>query len=461
MCQAISEGGRRCPIHRRETILTMSHLDQTTSLNPEQTKQIFLDLRREGRGLRLKGLESYWHGYLDSLEINASERARQEIEVIRKGEAPDSATLYALRNLGTRARRKSAALADALDDISRRKGWTLDSTKKRFEQEYQSLVTSSQRSIPRVQMNEAREFGLPADRFTVGALSSLEQQPVERESVRRVQLETLSDGTQAGYHKGRLEAILPQQNRAQALVYRNVEQDTWESLQQAQNPAQFITNSLVGESHYQYPSDEEARADAYQIKCEACGQFIVQSGSHDCPAVQTNEAEDDESSEPNEEAIQAQLVPPRREQPEPDYKSSETSTYVNEPLNLQLIEAQEQDGWFPTQEAREMAQKLDGEPLFAARALMHYNKQTREVEYLGRYTEFERVMYRNSERREWVYEYYRITKGGEELEPSTEEKVNEAAAWIDEQEEAGNLVIVPANATASRRYKVDGNYFLL
>jgi hypothetical protein len=49
MCQAVSEGGRRCPVHQHQNIAAIRAAEHLSGLTRLQTERLFAELRREGR----------------------------------------------------------------------------------------------------------------------------------------------------------------------------------------------------------------------------------------------------------------------------------------------------------------------------------------------------------------------------------------------------------------------------
>ena len=70
MCQYKAEGGRRCPVHRYDSMATIKHVVKRTGLPRDQVEKIFTELREEGRG-REQADVAAWTQHMRKLEENS------------------------------------------------------------------------------------------------------------------------------------------------------------------------------------------------------------------------------------------------------------------------------------------------------------------------------------------------------------------------------------------------------
>lgn len=352
MCQAIAQGGRRCPIHRRETLIVSQSIQEKTGLKDKQVRQLFSELRREGRHSPYED-EQYWNAYLDSLRLRSdvSDAVRREVEIAREeNDLPDAATLYALRRFQDRAVQRGRALMQTINSIAERKGWSEAEAQEKFNSYYQSVSTSRSAPVPEEftasRVRAARNADLPYDRQTVVALAKMEDEQVDRERVPRVQRVPMrsTNLAEAGFSEGRLEVVF-HSSPDRVYAYRNVPEGVWEEMSNSTSPGRVYMRQVRGNPAYRYSSAEEAGADAYRLRCTGCGQFIAASGGHTCPVHEeaaeaaaeathrsifpveeaANEEQSSQEQEPrqdvpegmNQEAVQAQLYPPTVPVPEP------------------------------------------------------------------------------------------------------------------------------------------------
>lgn len=289
MCQAIKDGGRRCPIHRRETLIASAIAERDTGLNQAQVSNLFTELRREGRHTIFND-EGYWHAYLDSLALRSPDlETRQEVFAARdEADVPDTATMYALRRLHSRSAERARNLTAHLQTIADRKGWSLEETKEKFE-DYHAATELSRRGVPEgytvSAVRTARSLNLPQDKQSIAALGKLESEEVETERVPRITRKSPEHTAfikEFGYEGGRLEIVF-EGDPDRVYAYQNVPESTWEAISTSDNPDYQFTSLVRGREDYAYTSQEEAEADAYRIRCSGCGQFIARTGGHSCP----------------------------------------------------------------------------------------------------------------------------------------------------------------------------------
>jgi Putative amidoligase enzyme len=299
MCQARSEGGRRCPVHRYESIAALKIAQSASGLTSDQVKDVFKELRREGRHTA-ETERQYYDSYLDSLQLRTTNLSNAEsvsakIDEARSEESmPDGATFYALRRVQERALERGRALQGHLSQVAVYSGNTPARVQATYEREYAGVDRSRGAEVPeeftQTSVRQARRAGLPYDRSTVVALARLDGALESDRGPRRVDLEPLqfAPGSAIGYDPegGRLEVSLHGGEDGDMLVYRNVPQELADRLSTSTNASlvETLSSEVIGVSDFAYASREEAEQDAHTIRCGACGQF--RAASHACPAAE-------------------------------------------------------------------------------------------------------------------------------------------------------------------------------
>lgn len=513
MCQAIRDGGRRCPSHRRETQGIIQHFETRTNgiLDREQMITLFSDLRREGRGSLSTG-QDYWESYLDSAQMLGYLDADTAQESLSDGDVPDGATLYALRRFSQRLVESNAKLSNKLRSIAVHKGWGFHETVDKFRDLRAQVPTrgAAPAEFNRSNLNATRRAGLPADRATVVALAKLEATPVKVDESRRVQTEVLGTNPKsmirAGYDDGRLEV---QVDSTTIMAYRNVPQHVWDEMRESENPSSYFITTVYPNASYAYATLEEAEADAYRVNCSGCGQFVARDGSHECPArveeedpasvdsgsVATSaEAESESSSEQasegegasengiNQEAVNAQLNPPACEQPEPlaiYYRSprlsedgTRTITYrfsfgSYQPSNLYTLERISSRYPELYEANREELEDIASGNYHNAIVIITQSLRlgdeganlSLDMQIIRSCNAYRSVLHDGV----WGEAYYDLPRYGTSLRPgevdfTTNNELRAAdSARMEKRREAGLQVAVASSATATRVYKVDGN----
>jgi Putative amidoligase enzyme len=293
MCQARSEGGRRCPVHRYESIAALRIAQDSSGMTADQVKDVFKEIRREGRHT-VDTEKQYYEAYLNALEMRAHGSndkvfVTKKIEAARDEESvPDGATFYALQRLHARAAERGRNLSNRLQEIAGQRGITVDRLKEEYTQAYDNVDRRRGASVPdeftQASVREARRAGLPYDRSTVVALAQVSNGESAR-GPRRVTLEPLDGAPHIlyGYDPdgGRVELQFHDLN----LAYHNVPQEVSRRLENA-TASRFnliLVQEITGRSEFMYNSPEEAEADAHSVRCGQCGQF--RAVSHTCPAA--------------------------------------------------------------------------------------------------------------------------------------------------------------------------------
>lgn len=292
MCKAQRDGGRRCPVHRHDTIAFVRlATEKSGGLTKDQTEDLFAELRREGRHSAPISEEA-WDSALSNLSAAASD-AEDKVRIdaqIAKARAnvdhPDGATSYAQRLLVARAKARATNLNNKLREIGAEAGLSLAQVREKFDAEYAAVDRSRGSAVPPeyTQMSRRRavQADIPYDRSTVVALARVKASAT-RAPERRVTLIPVENSTAIhsyGYNEGRLEVAF-HNNPDHPVPYRNVPEDVWERLRTSSSPGRTYVREIRGNRDYMYATGEDAEADAYAVRCASCGQF--RASAHTCP----------------------------------------------------------------------------------------------------------------------------------------------------------------------------------
>lgn len=295
MCNAIRDGGRRCPIHQHTNQAGMNVVQLVTGLKMRQVQNLFRELRREGRNAEpmTTGDQYAVISSLQNLTPASSPDAfnNQYRRAVHTEEEIDASSFYALKRLHERAVNQANNLKGELLVISDRTGYTVEELQEKYDEEYNNVDTSRGAEAPAefTPTNRARHVraGLPYDQASVVALERIKQLETAAESVRRITEWQPFNSTlisQAGYSEGRLE-ISFHSNPSAIYAYHNVPQAMWDRMVTSPRPGSIYTRSIRGNSEFSYSSSEEADADAHALRCRLCGQFRTRDG-HNCPGRQ-------------------------------------------------------------------------------------------------------------------------------------------------------------------------------
>lgn len=289
MCQYKAEGGRRCPVHRYDSMATIKHVVKHTGLPRDQVEKIFTELREEGRG-REQADVAAWTQHMRKLEENSGGSAVVVKNLAKAREslnAPDQATFYALTRLEERAGNRAEALSKKLSKTARSSGLTKPEATQVFRdamsQTRRSEAVADERTIASLE----RE-GLPADARTAVALQAVSGAG-EREEARRVaHQEVSSESSQLGTvgydpEDGRLELTF-RRDPDTIYSYRNVPSEVWSGI--SSGSMYVYSHHVRGNPDYVYEDAEAAEADAHRVRCSSCGQF--RASSHSCPRAKTS-----------------------------------------------------------------------------------------------------------------------------------------------------------------------------
>ena len=296
MCQALSEGGRRCPVHRRDSIAVMFLARQESTLSADVVENLFSELRREGRHLSVSGLSSdSYEAFAAGVEVRLAmtEGSDEYSSIFRErgsDEAPPADTLYALQRIRGAAMSRATALNGRLGEIAGALGVTPAVARQRYDALRASVDTSRGSETPAEYTTAAQQAAfdadLPHDRASVVALARLTASP-ERESEPRcvnVDLTGRSSVLHSGGYDvdgGRME-IRFASDPSHTYAYHDVPEEVWTRIsEEASNPMAVYSREVRGNRAYMYATPEDAAADSHRTRCAACGQFAA--SSHSCP----------------------------------------------------------------------------------------------------------------------------------------------------------------------------------
>lgn len=299
MCQAIADGGRRCPRHRRDSIVAMQFAASEANLPLGVVNDLFTELRREARHMDTHGLEDSYEHVIATLqeqaEANGVEQRYRDILSAHGEDAPPAPdTLYALTRLRRRAIDRSLTLNAALGTIARQNAVSVSEVTEHFQRTRNELDQSNS-AVDAPEYTEdaqtaAYSQDLPHDASTVVALQRTRdafETYGERGAPRITDYASSNrlDSLLVGYDPdgGRLEITsMPSGNTDLNLTYRNVPQeeyDAWEREGFSLRSPVYV-DRILGNDSYRYDAPEDAERDRYTYRCSACGQFAA--AAHEC-----------------------------------------------------------------------------------------------------------------------------------------------------------------------------------
>jgi hypothetical protein len=291
MCQAVSEGGRRCPVHQHQNIAAIRAAEHLSGLTRLQTERLFAELRREGRNSE---------PLTNRLHAGSIRRIRNSVADTPVAEAVaadlersathdpqiDPASAYAQRALRERAVERGQKLQQRFQEVASRTGYSVQEVAAKYKEFREAVDTSRGSDVPPEYDQNTRRAAvisnLPYDRASVVALVKLESLVPAQEG-RRVTLTPAPEGSHIhsyGYDDGRMEVVF-NSNTERIYAYQNVPENLWERFSTTDSPGRVFAREIRGNEDYAYTSEEEAEADAHRVRCAACGQFRAMS--HSCP----------------------------------------------------------------------------------------------------------------------------------------------------------------------------------
>lgn len=290
MCQTVSAGGRRCPIHQHQNIAAIRAASHTSGLTRYQTERLFAEIRREGRNAepiteaqRTAALASVRTSVANSdIEASVSEDLTRSEQNDRD---LDGSSAYALRLIAARAKERGDNLKARFTEVAERTGLTVTEVADKYKSFMAAVPTSHGSETPSEYDQNTRRRAvlgnLPYDRASVAALEKLNTL-VSAQTQRRVTMVPAPDESHIhsyGYDEGRLE-IAFRNNPEVKYAYQNVPVEVWESLASDNFPGSTYARRIRGNEDYMYESTEAAEADAHRLRCASCGQF--RAAAHTC-----------------------------------------------------------------------------------------------------------------------------------------------------------------------------------
>lgn len=311
MCQAVRDGGRRCPIHQHQNVAFIKAGASLSTLTRYQSERLFAELRREGRNADSTSYEDRWNSVSALVStVEAKEDAGLLADVkdqLAKSETHeeemDAASHYAQQVFLERAKTRGEKVNARFQQVADRTGFSTTEIAEKFEQFYANVDTSRGADVPAEYNQNTRRAailaGLPYDRSSVVAWEKLNKLG-EAGTERRVTLHPVNSTSMeaAGYDDGRLEVKIGNTIHA----YRDVPEGTWERLRTAARPGSIYARQVRNNPDFQYDTQDAAEADAYAVRCASCGQF--RAASHACPEREVR-AEIAETGAPTAEIVSA------------------------------------------------------------------------------------------------------------------------------------------------------------
>lgn len=288
MCQYKSEGGRRCAIHRQDSLTAVNVATAQSGLEREDVEKLFVELRREGRGEGRSSIDAReWSRYLRQLSEEVSSSAdtqsnHSNIQKAREGaiNAPDKTTFYALTRISERARERSESLQNELVKVASETKRPLDKVEEQYKAVKKSVSKGdTPKSYTDKSVISAQSKNLPATASSIEALhqiSSVKTSKVPNVTRTPVDSSTVSE---AGYdaESGRVEMVL--KTSQQAVSYKDVSPSEWSALKGSNFSHAAI--SKFSSPEHQYENAHEDKVDSHAVQCPNCGQFAALS--HQCP----------------------------------------------------------------------------------------------------------------------------------------------------------------------------------
>lgn len=310
MCQARRDGGRRCPIHRHDSIAAINVALATTELTREQVENTFRELTREGRGTQ-DPTQEQWDRFKETAlnEIPDEHRSTVQRNIEKANQhlsMPDGKTFYAMTKVADRAKKRDENLAALMERVSKEKGYTQDEVKQEFKRAYRAAYSEYGQGQPEGYTQSAyawaKNQSLPYDTQSVVAIQALRSLVARTVPVNRVlRFPTGNEViTEIGYASegGRLEVKLGAND--QVLGYQNVSVEDYEKMVQGnqltQNALSVFNEVIRNNPDYRYENVEVSATDSQPVQCANCGQFTSPL-SHACPGGAGNTLGDVTDSE--------------------------------------------------------------------------------------------------------------------------------------------------------------------
>lgn len=312
MCQAIADGGRRCPRHQRSTLVAIRLATQEArNITSSMAAEIFNELRREGRhqdSIGNRTNEEVYTDFLTSLrasmvnsEVNIPDRYQHMLqEAAESEEVPDTATLYALTRLRATVSLRDESLTRGLQRLGSAYGYTYDQMRARFTEARNQITAQDERMTPYLHDQAFRQH-LPTDTASVLAWNELQHQS-GTDRIPAINMRELPEETRhihhlhsVGYNPDTQQLAVSYAEAPETVsYYRNVPNSIGEDVMllderedlstDAPNGAHLVNLLRAMPDENRYANEEEAQEAATLNRCAACGQFIsaVAEPRHEC-----------------------------------------------------------------------------------------------------------------------------------------------------------------------------------
>jgi len=292
MCNAIQDGGRRCPIHQHTSVAAVRLAAQISGLHRPQVESLFRELRRERRNAEPVSVTEQAEGR-NALLLHTVHNfsSPTELAVINRqltlagttNEDLDAPTYYAAIEIAGRATERNTRLSTLLGGVAERTGLSLEQVRTRYDAEYADAANHDEDYSNALYQRSIRQ-GLPYDRASVIALARVELPAPARERRPRVMEEVQAPAgshlSSYRYDEGRLEVAFRSAPEV-FYAYQNVPAALWSRLSTAARPGAIYNNQIRNLREFVYENADAAEEDSYAYRCAACGQF--RAAAHNCP----------------------------------------------------------------------------------------------------------------------------------------------------------------------------------
>lgn len=281
MCRSISEGGTRCPIHRRDVMVAITIASRASGLSIPLVQQTFHQLRKQSRHqaeLDTKTLSAYREDMEE--HANSSEALLLEEGKHADGE-PTAAIAVAIGNLRDLAVKQAEALHAICEDTASSYGLTPGAMFQEFENAYARLSSAERNPALQREYPAAPGFVTLPPAF-LAALGRVAEKTEKGEAViaRHERVPNSQVITTVGYDEdgGRLEVKL--EGVSTLLAYRGVSVETYKALISSSVPDAFFVDQIHAVPDYKYADAHAALVGAHTVRCGSCGQF--RAATHAC-----------------------------------------------------------------------------------------------------------------------------------------------------------------------------------
>ena len=335
MCQAIVDGGRRCDVHRSDSLLTFAVLKaKYPNFNDDVIEKAFTLIKKtvasvsvgneNGEGEDNSGEYSSFMremvDQLDTIPSNLRHRYRNIVNDLNLNNPPSRRVFEALKTLSSKLELHNEALLNQVREVASLRGLPNEQVLEEYLNLRDSIDVGRNSEIPSeyttVNRDAAAAKNLPTDKASVVAMVRLWGTVVPRTvDSRFVSLSERTGGlvVAGGYDPERANGLVelvfePHVDRVYS--YQNIPQSTWDSFTGAVEEPNGLTPYEVYLQNIRpglFETAVDAERGASIINCESCGQF--RGETHVCPVRDRVEQEGyDFSGEIGEPASESDLV---------------------------------------------------------------------------------------------------------------------------------------------------------